>query len=119
MVTISRSSLRTRPLLFLALLLLVAGGPLAQDQTGADDRLGTAEIRERRAAVEADAGIEEDLKKRILEFYDQALSALDGAADSRAAKARLEREKVGIEPRVQALRQALDRAGVPQATELP
>jgi potassium efflux system protein len=99
----------TRSRIVVAILMSVlASTTFAQTTTGQDDDVSLAQVERLRAETERDLTLADDLRTRILELYDVAISSLEKAADFDAAAVGFEGERSGIDRIVANLRAQLD-----------
>jgi potassium efflux system protein len=104
----------------LALLLLVLALP-AFSQTGnsQNQEVNLEQVRQLRQETENSTALAEDLRARVIESYDVAISALEAAANNRAAATAFDRDRTGIDQMVANLRTELDRPEPRPRLELP
>jgi potassium efflux system protein len=94
----------------IGLLMLLAALPArAQTATGQEEEVNLTQLRQLRVEAERDMTLTDDLRTRILELYDVAVSSLEKAEDNRAAIAGFERERDGVDRVVASLRFELER----------
>jgi len=87
-------------------------------QTGQPERATITELRDLRGATES-AELPDELRTRIVELYDAAISALETAENNRAAAASFERNRKDVDRMVAELRTELDRPMPRAGLDLP
>jgi potassium efflux system protein len=91
------------------IVLALALPAVAQTEGAPERRQDLKEVRTIRAKAEADASLGDDVRARVLELYDFAISSLEAAADADAQAASLARETAGVRRLVEAMRKQLSR----------
>jgi len=99
---------------FAAVLLLIAVCPSAPAQISQSEDVTKAEIGGLRERVENQLDLSEEFRTRIVGFLDSAGSALDNAANHRAATTSYEQERQGVDQTETDLRTELNRR-IPRA----
>jgi hypothetical protein len=95
-------------LVLLCLVLAVAMlSPAVQSEQETEESVDLDGLRQLKEQTESDASLAEELKARVLELYDAAISSLETAARHRADVARLDKERAGVGRLVEALRSDL------------
>ena len=87
-------------------------------QTGQPERATITELRDLRGKAES-AELPDELRTRIVEFYDAAISALEIAENNRAAAASFERDRKDVDRLVAELRTELERPIPKAGLDLP
>ena len=91
---------------FLALCLIVSSlwlPVVAQSEDTSERRFDLEEIRALREQAESNAALGEDLQRRVLEFYDDAIGFLESAAADLARAAEFDREQAQASGMIAAL----------------
>jgi len=91
------------------IVLALALPAVAQSEGAPERRQDPGEVRKLRAEAEADASLGDDVRARVLELYDSAISSLETAAAADAEAASLTRETAGVGRMVDAMRKQLSR----------
>jgi len=100
-------SAKSRLVLLCLVLAVALLSPAVLSAQETEKSVDLAGLRELRAQTEADASLTDELKVRVLELYDAAISSLETAARHRADVARLDKERAGVGRLVEALRSDL------------
>jgi small-conductance mechanosensitive channel len=92
---------------------------LAQTGDAAEKPLDLEEVRELRDRAASDTALSGDVRTRVLELYDGAISSLEAAAASQIQTRNLTREQDGIDNAVQVLRRQLEQPDPDPQLSLP
>ena len=92
---------------------------LAQVGNAPEERIEIQQIRQQRQRAEKNAAIEEARRKRILERYDEAITALEAEAAAKRTALRLEQERTQVDSTVGALRAELSKPQQAPAFRIP
>ncbi|NOX54288.1 MAG: hypothetical protein GXP27_07560, partial [Planctomycetes bacterium] len=89
------------------------------NRAGRTERLTLEQVKSRRAKVESQKDLAEDVKKAALALYDQAIQHLEQARELAAEARRFQRDVATVEQRVAAIRERIEQLQGAKPAALP